>query len=94
MKKKKKTKKESEIKEHDFLTDLMGQKLSVLIDHFQNEKKILKESYVGRFIGQTKIGDNEFIVLELNFDGRRKLEQIWINKNHIISIWVYNENHP
>lgn len=62
---------------------LIGQKVSLLIDHFKPNSRI-KESYIGVV---NDITDDGFVILDT--EGNNRLTHILVRKDQIISIWVY-----
>lgn len=76
------------IKEKIFFEDLVGKKVSVLIDHARAPDGVFKESYVGVIVGEK----DKFLVVQLDVFWDGKLEQIWIRKDQILSIWVYKDD--
>ena len=79
------SKKKNKKKKTNFFQELLGKKLSILIDHFK-PKSNLKESYVGFLIGK----QGRFWVLStVGFNNR--IDYIAVHENHIISVWVYKD---
>ena len=64
---------------------LVGKIVSIAIDNETTCKDSKKESYLGR----VKQVFDDYIVLDFNSDLRPDIEQIVINKKHIVSLWIY-----
>ena len=77
--------KEKKITDEILFEELIGSTVSVLLDTKQ-PNKVMDERYYGVLMGTTE----NFIVLNL-LASQRGLDDIYIRKNKIISIWKYKE---
>jgi len=66
--------------------DLIGKKLSILIDTCK-PNSCTKESYVGILMGEK----DGFLVFNVNLNGKNRIEELRVKMNFILSIWVYSE---
>jgi len=66
---------------------LVGKYVSVMIDVVKAGNET-KESYIGK----VKQVYDDFIIIDYDiFDSSKQIKQVIINRSHIVSIWIYNE---
>ena len=70
-------------------SNLIGKKVSIAIDIFKPDGSHVKETYVGVI----ESASDDFILLDYTrFGGvtnTYQLDQVLINRKHVISIWIY-----
>lgn len=70
-------------------SNLIGKKVSIAIDVFKPDGSHVKETY----IGVIKSASDDFILLDYTKFGEvinnYQLDQVLINRKHVISIWIY-----